>query len=130
MQIHKVRPRIWTKSEKIIYNFTSRPGFSELGIHLRDLGCLEYIFYEKSRFFEKNFFFSYRKKISNFFFCEKYRKFQVVFHENAVTLVTRGVGWATGYQNIHKNDVGDARSTQNDVPGTLDFPFCGKIEIL
>ena len=35
--------------------------------------------------------------------------------KNDVTLGSEGVGRATGYQNTHKSDVGDARTTHNDV---------------
>ena len=46
-----------------------------------------------------------------------------VLTKNDVTLGSGGVGRATGYQNIHKNDVGDTGSTQSDVWGTLEaFP--------
>ena len=58
--------RKWKKK----YNFTSRQGFLELGFHIGDLGCLEYIFYEKSRFFEKTFFFI-SKTISKLVFLRK-----------------------------------------------------------
>ena len=44
----------------------------------------------------------------------------MVCTKNDVTLGSEGVGRATGYQNTHKSGVGDARSTHNDVWGTLD----------
>ena len=53
-----------TRNEKKSNNFTSLQGFLELGIHIGDLGCLEYIFYEKSRFFEKK---TYKKNPKRFF---------------------------------------------------------------
>ena len=50
-------------------------------------------------------------------------KFSRFFTENVVTLGSGGVGWATGYQNYHKTYLGVARSTHNDVWGTLEaFP--------
>ena len=51
------------------------------------------------------------------------RKFRKVFTKNGVTLGSRGVGWATGYQDFHKTYLGVARSTHNDVWGTLDMLF-------
>ena len=50
-------------------------------------------------------------------------KFQQYLFQNAVTLVSEGVGRATGYQDFHKNSVRDARNTQNGVWGTLEMVF-------
>ena len=70
-----------TRNEKKSYNFTSLQGFLELGIHIGDLGCLEYIFYEKSRFFEKTFFFHIEKKSQTFFSAKNLENFRN-FNEN------------------------------------------------
>ena len=40
-----------------------------------------------------------------------------------VTLVSGGVERATGYQDLQKHHVGNARSHQNDARGTLDAPL-------
>ena len=49
--------------------------------------------------------------------------FQQPAFQNDVTLVSEGVGRATGYQDFHKNSVRDARNTQNGVWGTLEMFF-------
>ena len=53
--------------------------------------------------------------------------FPTFYEESAtkivVTLVSGGVERATGYQDLQKRHIGNARSHQNDARGTLDAPL-------
>ena len=55
-----------------------------------------------------------------------FQGFDVLFSnafQNDGTLVSEGVGRATGYQDFHKNSVRDARNTHNGVWGILEMFF-------